>query len=118
MRYLLLVQVDPASAGPAGPDDGLAERMGDLLADMSKASVLLDAAGLRPIEQATRIRLARGRQTVIDGPFAESKEVIGGYCLLRANSKHEATQWAARFLALHGPEWTMGIEIRELEDPA
>ncbi len=117
MRYLLLIQMDPDAAGPTGPDERLAEEMGKLLEDMTKAGVLLDTAGLRPIEEATRIRLADGRQTVIDGPFTESKEVIGGYCLLQARSKDEAVEWASRFLALHGPDWEMGMEIRQLDDP-
>jgi len=88
-----------------------------LLEDMTKAGVLLDTAGLRPIEEATRIRLADGQQTVTDGPFTESKEVVGGYCLLQARSKEEAVEWASRFLALHGADWEMGMEIRQLDDP-
>ena len=117
MRYLLLIQTTPDAAGPTGPDERLAVEMGKLLEDMTKAGVLLDTAGLRPIEEATRIRLADGKQTVIDGPFTESKEVIGGYCLLQARSKDEAVEWASRFLALHGPDWEMGMEIRQLDDP-
>ncbi len=117
MRYLLLIQIDPDAAGPPGPDEGLAEEMGKLLEDMTKAGVLLDTAGLRPIDEATRLRLADGRQTVTDGPFSESKEVIGGYCLIQVRSKDEAVAWASRFLALHGPDWEMGMEIRQLDDP-
>ena len=118
MRYLLLIELDPDVSYPAGPDERLAEEMGKLLEDMTKAGVLLDTAGLRPIAEATRIRLADGKQTVIDGPFTESKEVIGGYCLLQARSKDEAMEWASRFLALHGPDWQMGMEVRQLDDPA
>ena len=116
MRFLLLIQVDPATAGSTAPDERLAEEMGKLLEDMTKAGVLLDTAGLRPIEEATRIRLADGQQTVTDGPFTESKEVVGGYCLLQARSKEEAVEWASRFLALHGADWEMGMEIRQLDD--
>ena len=58
MRYLLLIQTNPDAVGPTGPDERLAEEMGKLLEDMTKAGVLLDTAGLRPIEEATRIRLA------------------------------------------------------------
>jgi hypothetical protein len=117
MRYLLLIETKPESEGPAGPDERLAEEMGRLLEEMTKAGVLLDTAGLRPIDEATRIRLADGKQTVIDGPFTESKEVVGGYCLLQARSKDEAAEWASRFLALHGSEWEMAVEIRQLDDP-
>jgi hypothetical protein len=117
MRYLLLVQTDPAAPAPSDPDERLAEEMGELIEDMTKAGVLLDTAGLRPIEEATRIRLADGKQTVIDGPFTESKEVVGGYCLVQVRSKDEAVEWASRFLALHGPGWEMDLEIRQLDDP-
>lgn len=117
MRYLLLIQIDPDAARAAGADERLAAEMGMLLEDMTKAGVLLDTGGLRPIEEATRIRLADGKQTVIDGPFTESKEVIGGYCLVQARSKDEAVEWASRFLALHGPGWEMGMEVRQLDDP-
>ena len=117
MRYLLLVQTDPDGAGPAGPDERLAEEMASLLDDMTKAGVLLDTGGLRPVAEATRLRLANGKQTVIDGPFTESKEVVGGYCLVQVRSKGEAVEWASRFLALHSPQWEMGIEIRQLDEP-
>jgi hypothetical protein len=117
VRYLLLIAINPDQPGPSGPDDRLTEEMGKLLDDMTKAGVLLDTAGLRPIEEATRIRLADGKQTVIDGPFTESKEVIGGYCLLQERSQHEAVEWASRFLALHGADFEMGMEIRQLDDP-
>ncbi len=116
MRYLLLIHTSPDVEGPS-PDERLAEDMGKLLEDMTKAGVLLDTAGLRPIKEATRIRLADGKQTVIDGPFTEAKEVIGGYCLLQARSKDEAVEWASRFLALHGPDWDMSMEVRQLDDP-
>ena len=115
MRYLLLIQSDPATT--AGPDERLAEEMGRLLEEMTKAGVLLDAAGLRPIEEATRVQLSKGKQTVIDGPYSEAKEVVGGYCLLQTRSKDEAVAWASRFLALHGPDWEMSMEVRQLDDP-
>lgn len=117
MRYLLLVRQDVDGVLPAEPDERLAEEMGKLLEDMTKAGVLLDTAGLRPIGEATYLRLSKGEQRVIDGPFTESKEVIGGYCLLQTRSKDEAVAWASRFLALHGPEWQMGMEIRQVDDP-
>lgn len=117
MRYLLLVQTSPDAARFTGPDELLAEEMGSLLAEMTRAGVLLDVGGLRPIEEATSLRVARGEQTVIDGPFTESKEVVGGYCLLQTRSKDEAVEWASRFLELHGTDWEMGVEIRQLDDP-
>ncbi|WSY61771.1 YciI family protein [Nocardia sp. NBC_00881] len=70
---------------------------------MTKAGVLLDTNGLRPITEATKIIQSGGAQTVLDGPFTESKEVVGGYCILQVKSKEEAVEWTSRFLGAHGP---------------
>jgi hypothetical protein len=117
MRYLLLIQMNPHDVQPE-PDDRLFEAMGELLEEMTKAGVLLDTAGLRPIAEATRLRLSDGKQTVTDGPFTEATEIVGGYCLVQARSRDEAVEWASRFLALHGPGWKMGMEVRQLDDPS
>ncbi|MFF3573480.1 YciI family protein [Nocardia jiangxiensis] len=115
MRHLLLIRLDPAAQPVQGPDPALAEDMGKLIEEMTKAGVLLDTAGLRPLDESTRIRLSSGELTVLDGPFTESKEMIGGYCLLQTRSRDEAVEWASRFLRVHGPEWTMEIEVRQLD---
>jgi hypothetical protein len=78
---------------------------------------LLDAAGLRPVTEAAYVHLAHGEQTVTDGPFTEAKEVIGGYCVVQPRSKDEAVAWASRFLALHGPDGQMSMEIRQVDEP-
>ncbi|MGH3395793.1 MAG: YciI family protein [Streptosporangiaceae bacterium] len=117
MRSMVLIRLDPTRAPADGPDPALAEAMGRLIEEMTKAGVLLDT-GLRPIEEATRIRLSGGTQTLVDGPFTESKEIIGGYCLLQTRSADEAVEWASRFLRAHGPEWEMEVEIRQLDDSA
>jgi hypothetical protein len=115
MRHLLLIRLDPTAQPFNGPDPSLAEDMDKLLEEMTKAGVLLDTAGLRPLDEATRVRLAGGELTVVDGPFTESKEMIGGYCLLQTRSRDEAVEWASRFLRVHGPEWTMEMEVRQLD---
>ncbi len=115
MRYLMLIRIDPATAPTVGPDPSLEEDMGNLIEEMTKAGVLLDTNGLRPLEEGTRVRLAEGKTTVVDGPFTESKEIIGGYLLLQTRSQEEAVEWASRFLRLHGPKWTMELEIRALD---
>ena len=116
MRYLMLIRPDMDNLPEWGPDEKLEEDMGRLIEEMTKAGVLLDTAGLRPFEEAARVRLANGEVTVLDGPFTESKEVVGGYCLLQTRSRDEAVEWAARFLRIHGPEWTMELELRELDE--
>ncbi|MCE4025242.1 YciI family protein [Microbacterium sp. Au-Mic1] len=116
MRYLLLIRPDIEDL-PAdwGPDPRLEEEMGHLLEEMTKAGVLLDTAGLRPPEEGAVLRLAAGDVTVVDGPFTESKEMVGGYCLLQTRTRDEAVEWGTRFLRIHGPEWTMALELRELD---
>lgn len=116
MRYLLLIRPDMDTLPEWGPDPKLQEDMGRLIEEMTKAGVLLDTAGLRPLDEATRLRLANGVTTVVDGPFTESKEVVGGYCLLQTRSRDEAVEWGTRFLRIHGPEWTMELELRELDE--
>ncbi|MEW2519557.1 YciI family protein [Actinacidiphila alni] len=118
MRYMMLLKLDPSAAPSGGPSEELMEEMGKLIEEMTRAGVLLDTAGLRPLEESTAIKLAGGRQTVVDGPFTESKEIVGGYAILQAKSKEEAVEWASRFLAIHGDEWEMTAEVRQLEEPA
>jgi hypothetical protein len=91
--------------------------MGQLITEMTADGTLLDTAGLRPTSEGKRVRLSKGRQTVSDGPFTESKEVIGGYALLKADSMEHALQLTKRFLDVHGDEWEVECEVRQL-DPA
>ncbi|MEY9893187.1 hypothetical protein ABIA35_004439 [Catenulispora sp. MAP12-49] len=117
MRSLVLVRLDPALAPDGGPDEALISAMAELIEEMTKAGVLLDTGGLRPAEESTRIQQSKGVQTVVDGPFTESKEIIGGYCLLQTRTGEEAVEWASRFLRVHGPEWEIAVEVRQIEEP-
>ncbi|HEY5833584.1 YciI family protein [Streptomyces sp.] len=117
MRYMMLLKLDP-SAAPKEPSPELMEEMGKLIDEMTRAGVLLDTGGLRPAEEGTVIRLSGGKQTVVDGPYAEAKEVIGGYCIVQTKSHEQAVEWTQRFLALHGDEWEISAEIRQVEEPA
>ncbi|MFD6156057.1 YciI family protein [Nocardia sp. NPDC060256] len=116
MRHMMLIHVDPTTAPE--PDEAMFEQIGKVIEEMTKAGVLLDTNGLRPITEATKITQSGGKQTVLDGPFTESKEVVGGYCLLQTKSKEEAIEWTSRFLGVHGPEWDIEIEIRQIDEPA
>ena len=118
MRYMMLLRLDPAKAPSDGPSEELMTEMGRLLEEMTKAGVLLDTGGLQPAAQGSVIRQAGGKQTVLDGPYAEAKEVIGGYAMFQAKSVDEAVQWASRFLAIHGDEWEIEAEVRQVEEPA
>ena len=114
-RYLSMIRIDESTA-TAGPSPGLMERMGKLIDEMTKAGVLLETAGLTPTSQGTRVRWKKGLLTVVDGPFTEAKEVVGGYALMRAKDKAEALEWAKRFVQLHEAEFDLTCEVREIEE--
>lgn len=81
---------------------------------MTKAGVLPDASGLQPSSKGWRIRYEAGRRTMIDGPFAESKELVAGYTVIQARSRDEALEWSRRFPAPHGDDVEAEIEVRQM----
>ncbi|MEU1042698.1 YciI family protein [Streptomyces sp. NPDC005551] len=113
-RYLTMVRIDENNAPAEGPSPELMQRMGELIEEMTKAGVLLDTAGLTPTAQGTRVHWENGQISVTDGPFTESKEVIGGYALIQAKDKAEAIEWTKRFLKVHETYWTVTSEVREI----
>ncbi|MGW1027099.1 YciI family protein [Streptomyces sp. NPDC002577] len=113
-RYLSMIRVDESSAPAEGPSKALMQRMGELIEEMTKAGVLLDTAGLRPTAEGTRVHWEGGQLSVTDGPFTESKEVIGGYAMLQAKDMAEAVEWTRRFLQIHEEHWTVTCEVREV----
>jgi hypothetical protein len=84
---------------------------------MTRAGKLVSTAGLRPTSEGVRVRLRRGRLSTSDGPFTETKEVIGGYAILEAKSKKEAIELTERFLKIHGEDWDIECEVRQLDGP-
>jgi hypothetical protein len=114
MRFLGLLKGDEESEVGAPPQKELMEKMGKFIEEITKAGVLLDTAGLQPSSKGARVRLSDGKLTVMDGPFAETKEVIASYALLEAKSMAEAIQWTARFLEVLGEG---ECEIRPLYEP-
>jgi hypothetical protein len=115
MRFLSLIRVDEASGRT--PSEKLMSDMGELLEEMTRNGKLIATAGLRPTSEGVRVRLRRGRVTTIDGPFTETKEVIGGYAVLEAASMEEAVELTKRFLEIHGDEWDIECEVRALDGP-
>ncbi|MEU3658508.1 YciI family protein [Streptomyces sp. NPDC032940] len=113
-RYLSLVRIDENNAPAEGPSPELMQRMGELMEEMTKAGVLLDTAGLTPTAQGTRVHYEGGQLSVTDGPFTETKEVIGGYALMQAKDMAEAIEWTKRFLKVHEEHWTVTCEVREI----
>src|SRR5205823_1692917 len=82
--------------------------------ELVKAGVLLDATGLQPSSKGARIKFSSGKRTVIDGPFAETKELVAGYWLIQVKSKEEAIEWAKRVPAPFGEDQDGEIELRQL----
>lgn len=118
MRFMIMVKATTASEAQARPGEGVDEKvMAEMAAyheKLAKAGVLLDANGLKPSAQGWRVRYANGKRTVIDGPFAETKELIAGYTLIQVRSREEAMEWARRFPAPFGDAVEGEIEVREL----
>ncbi|QNE35517.1 YciI family protein [Leifsonia shinshuensis] len=115
MRFLLLIQ-NPADRPQPEPDAALGAALAELIDELAEAGALIDTAGLRPPEEGVRVRLSGAALTVRDGPYTETKEFVGGYCLVRAESIGEATEWAKRFLAVHRGDWEMAVEVRALDE--
>lgn len=115
-RYLSMVRVDEQNLPSEAPDPAFGERMGALLEEITKAGVMLDTAGLTPTSEGTRITWSGGRFSYTDGPFTESKEVIGGYAITQVKDKAEAVEWTKRFLQCHPENWTVTVELREIAE--
>jgi hypothetical protein len=123
MRFILLGKFDNEAEAGIGPRPELTGPIGNLIAEMTAAGVLVDTAGLMPSATGVRLRGENGRVTVTDGPFPETKEVIGGYAIVDVASRDEAIAWARRFLQIHidvlGPSHRSTTEVRPLfEAPA
>ncbi len=115
MRFLSMIRIDEKSGQQ--PSERLMNEMGKLIEEMSKEGTLVTTAGLRPTKEGVRLRWRRGDLSVTDGPFTESKEVIGGYAILEAKSKADAIELTKRFLSIHGDEWDLECEVRPLDGP-
>ncbi|MCG3042821.1 YciI family protein [Streptomyces sp. S1A] len=115
-RFMSLIQVDEQSIATQAPDPDFEKRMGALFEEITKAGVMLDTAGLTPTSQATRLHWSGGKISQTDGPFTESKEVVGGYALLQVKDRAEALEWARRFLEAHPEHWNVTAEVREIQE--
>lgn len=122
MRYMIIVKATPESEAETNPcpdDPALLAEMTAYHEQLSRAGVLLDGAGLKPSSQGWRIRYEGEARRVVDGPFAETKELVAGYTLIQVASREEAMEWARRFPNPSGRGKPAEIEVRplyELED--
>ncbi|MGV2866130.1 YciI family protein [Achromobacter sp. ESBL13] len=113
MRFMILVRATPDSEAGMMPDESLLASMLAYHEALAKAGVLLDANGLHPTSKGWRVQYSDGQRQVIDGPFAETKELIAGYTLIQVRSREEAMQWAMRFPQPF-PGQRCEIEVRQL----
>lgn len=114
MRFLSMIRLQETGRMPS---EQLMADMGRLIEQMTREGTLVDTAGLRPSAEGVRVRLRGGHISTTDGPFAESKEVIGGYAVLEADSMDHAIALTRRFLAVHGDSWDLECEVRQMEGP-
>lgn len=115
MRYLSMVRV--AENTGQRPSERLMTEMGKLMEEQMAAGKLIRTAGLRPSSEGIRIRNRHGEFSQVDGPFTESKEIVGGYAILEADSREEIVELIERFLAVHGNDWDVECEVRPLDGP-
>jgi hypothetical protein len=122
MRMMLMIKGDPQPG--ATPSDQLLGAMGSYNDELKQAGVLMDVAGLLPSAMGRRVRLFGGNRAVIDGPFAESKQLVAGYWILQVPSMEEAVKWAERFpfeawSRIYPGEYgaEVEIEIRQVFEP-
>ncbi|WP_194724891.1 YciI family protein [Noviherbaspirillum malthae] len=114
MRYMIIVKASAESERGDMPDDQLVGAMADYHEQLAKAGVLLDASGLQPTSRGWRIQYRQGERRVVDGPFAETKELVAGYTIIQVRSRQEALEWTRRFPSPQGEAADCEIEVRQL----
>jgi hypothetical protein len=104
MRFMMMIKMDESK--PAGPPPpSLYQAIGELGEQARKDGTLLEEGGLMPSSAGALVRLSGGKVSVLDGPFTEAKELIGGYAVYQVRSKEEAIEAARRFMELHAEHW-------------
>ena len=96
MRFMIIVKASPDSEAGVLPTEELMTAMGNYNEELTKAGILIDCDGLQPSSKGARVRFSGKKRTVIDGPFAETKELIAGYWIWEVKSKEEAIEWVKR----------------------
>jgi hypothetical protein len=114
MRFMIIVKADKNSEAGALPDRKILTEMGKFNEQLVKAGVMLAGEGLHPSSKGARVKFSDGKQTVTDGPFAESKELIAGFWLWQVKSKEEAIEWLKRAPFGGGAE----VEVRQVFETA
>ena len=114
MRFMIIVKATKESEAGATPKKELFAAMASYHEELVKAGILLDASGLQPTSKGWRVKYSGSRRTVIDGPFAEVKELIAGYTMIQVKTREEAIEWSRRFPNPAGEGVDTEIEVRQL----
>ena len=118
MKYLMMIKSSEAYRSQPIPQ-GLLDAMGELVSKNFGNGILKDTGGLKPTSEGFRVSSSGGRLTMTDGPFAETKEVVGGYAIIEARSDEHAREIAREFMELHRvhwPEFDGTCEVRPVEE--
>jgi hypothetical protein len=119
MRFMIIVKATEDSEGGVMPSEKLLAEMASYHEELQKAGVLRDGSGLKPSRHGWRVKYSGDKRTVIDGPFAETKELVAGYTIIDVKSREEALEWTRRFPNPSIDHGEAEIEVREyfeLED--
>ena len=119
MRFMILVKATRDSEAGKMPPESLLAEMGKYHEELQRAGLLVDGSGLKPSKQGWRIDYDGAKRSFVDGPFAETKELVAGYTIIRASSREEAIEWTKRFPNPSIDSGKAQIEVREfyeLED--
>jgi hypothetical protein len=112
MRFMILIKANKDSEAGAMPDSDILTRMGNFNEELVKAGIMLAGEGLQPSSKGARVKFSDGKATVVDGPFAETKELLAGFWMWQCKSKQEAIDWVKRCPTVPGIE--TNIEIRQV----
>ncbi|HKB75214.1 MAG TPA: YciI family protein [Myxococcales bacterium] len=113
MRFMVIVKANKDSEAGVLPDAKILAEMGKFNEELVKAGVMLAGEGLQPSAKGARVRFSKGKKTVIDGPFAETKELVAGFWLWQVKSREEAIEWLKR-----APFEDTEVEIRQVFETA
>jgi len=112
MKFLSMIRLVETGQKPS---ERLMNEMGKLIDEMTSEGSLIRTAGLRPTKEGVRVRSNHGKLSTTEGPFTETKEVIGGFAVLEAKDMKEAIRLTERFLKVHGDEWNLECEVRPFD---
>jgi hypothetical protein len=114
MRFMIIVKATKDSEAGVMPEETLMAEMAKYHEELQKAGMLLDASGLQASSKGWRLQYSGGKRALVDGPFAETKELVAGYTLIQAKSREEAIAWTRRFPNPAGDGKEAEIEVRQL----